>query len=86
MQVDKSIIKGAPKDVAIRDAIMKFQKKQIAKSKWIKTAGGFVALALAVKPIDKFVEHIVLPKVVSPSLDKLGINAANTIKQQENIN
>lgn len=86
LQVDKSLIKGAPKDVAIRDATMKFQKSQISKSKWIKTFGGFVALALAVKPIDKFVEHIVLPKVVAPSLDKLGISAADNTKPQGNIN
>ena len=53
--VDKNIFKGVAKDDAIRDAIARFQKSQVMKSKWIKTAGGFVALALAAKPIDLFV-------------------------------
>ena len=82
--VDKNIFKGVTRDDALRDAIAKFQKSQIMKSKWIKTAGGFVALALAAKPIDSFVEHFILPKVVKPSLDKLGIEAAESVKKDEN--
>lgn len=79
--VERSCQKGAPLDVAIRDTMLKFQRAQISKSKWFKTIGGFIALGIAAKPIDKFVEHIILPKVVSPSLDRLGINAAETAKK-----
>ena len=35
----------------------------------IKTAGGFIALALLAKPIDDFVEHFVIKKTVEPGLD-----------------
>ncbi len=35
----------------------------------IKTVGGFVALALLLKPIDNFVENIVIKKTVEPGLD-----------------
>lgn len=83
--VDKNIFKGVTKDEAIRDAIVKFQKSQIMKSKWIKTTGGFIALALAAKPIDMFVEHFILPKVVAPGLDKLGFDAAESVKNGEKL-
>jgi hypothetical protein len=36
----------------------------------VKTSGGFLALALAINPIDKFVENILIGKIVSPGLEK----------------
>lgn len=36
-------------------------------AKILKTIGGFVALGLAIKPIDNFVEHVVIKKVVQPA-------------------
>ena len=77
--VDKNIFKGVTKDEAIRDAIVRYQKSQIMKSKWIKTTGGFIALALAAKPIDVLVERFILPHVVKPGLDKLGIDSAESV-------
>lgn len=53
---------------AAEDAIKKFQKSKMTKSKVLKTVGGFVALGLAIKPIDTFVEKIVIKKVVEPKL------------------
>ena len=46
------------------------------KNKMVKTLGGFIALALLAKPIDNFVEHIVIKKTVEPGLDLL----SNTFK------
>lgn len=36
-------------------------------AKILKTVGGFIALGLAIKPIDNFVEHVVIKKVVKPA-------------------
>lgn len=69
--VEKSILKGADRNTAVRDALVKFQKSKIATGKWIKTLGGFIALGLAAKPIDTFVENVILHKYVEPGLDKL---------------
>ena len=77
--VEKNILKGVSKDIAIRDVLVKYQQSQIIKSKWIKTVGGFIALALAAKPIDNFIEHVILPKVVTPSLGMLGINEGTPV-------
>lgn len=69
--VDKSLLKGVDKETAVRDALVKFQKAQIAKGKWVKTIGGFIALGLVAKPVDNFVEHVILKKYVEPGFDKL---------------
>ena len=60
------------KATALRDAaediIKKYQKSKIMKTKMLKTLGGFVALGIAIKPIDKFVENVVIKKFVEPNL------------------
>ncbi len=61
------------KNTALRDAaediIRKYQKGKIMNTKVLKTIGGFVALGIAIKPIDKFVENVIIKKVVEPKLD-----------------
>lgn len=54
---------------AAEDIIRKFQKSKIQNTKILKTVGGFVALGLAIKPIDKFVENVIIKKVVEPKLN-----------------
>lgn len=54
---------------AAEDIIKKFQISKMTKSKMLKTLGGFVALGLAIKPIDYFVEKVVIKKVVEPNLN-----------------
>lgn len=60
------------KNTALRDAaediIKKYQKSKIMNTKVLKTIGGFVALGLAINPIDKFVENVIIKKVVEPNL------------------
>ena len=56
---------------AAKSILKEFHNSQIFKNKLIKTAGGFIALALLAKPIDDFVENIVIKKTVEPGLDFL---------------
>lgn len=56
---------------AAKSILKDFHNSQIFKNKLIKTAGGFIALALLAKPIDDFVENIVIKKTVEPGLDLL---------------
>lgn len=56
---------------AAKSILKDYHNSQIMKNKMIKTAGGFIALALMLKPIDDFVEHIVIKKTVEPGLDYL---------------
>ncbi len=62
---------GDAKEDAAKHVIKMFQEKQIFKNKLLKTVGGFIALGLLVKPIDKFVEHFVIDKFVEPRLTML---------------
>lgn len=63
---------------ATEDIIKKFQKSKMTKTKMFKTLGGFVALGIAIKPIDNFVEKVVIKKVVEPNLN----NAFNKNEQK----
>lgn len=54
---------------AAKSILKEYHHTQIFKNKMIKTVGGFIALALLLKPIDNFVEHIVIKKTVEPGLD-----------------
>lgn len=65
--------KGQTESVAIKSVLTKFQKNKLMSSKFIKTIGGFVALGLAIKPIDHFVENTLIGKYVGPGIDKLDL-------------
>ena len=47
----------------------------LTKSNFIKTIGGFCALGLAIKPIDHFVENVLIGKYVGPQIDNFKINS-----------
>lgn len=64
---------------AAEDIIKKYQKSKIMNAKILKTIGGFVALGLAIKPIDNFVEHVVIKKVVQPAFTGKNKNNQKTI-------
>lgn len=55
----------------IKETITRMMNKHSFRLSSIKIAGGFIALGLLAKPIDKFVEHVVISKFVAPKLDKL---------------
>ncbi len=67
---------------AVKSILKDFHKQQIFKNKMIKTLGGFIALALMLKPIDEFVEHFIIKKTVEPGLDYIsnGLSSKNKNK------
>ena len=73
-------------DTYIRDAaeqvIKKFQKSKITNAKVLKTIGGFVALGLAIKPIDTFVEKVIMKKYVEPNLKILDNSQVKEYKEK----
>ena len=62
---------GQTESVAIKTILSKFQNSKMMNSRFIKTIGGFAALGLAIKPIDHFVENILIGKYVGPEIDRL---------------
>ncbi len=74
---------------AVKSILEDYHKSQIFKTKMVKTIGGFVALALLIKPIDNFVEKIVIKKTVEPGIDFLQtsyINIMNSDKLKKPVN
>ena len=59
------------KNVATKSALINYQKNKLLKGKVIKTIGGFLALGLLIKPIDKFVEEILIGKLIGPTIDNI---------------
>ena len=68
LQYLKYIKKGQTPNVAVKSALSKFQRGKTLKGKFIKTLGGFIAVGCAIKPIDNFVEHVLIDKYVEPKL------------------
>lgn len=56
---------------AAKDVLKKLEENKIFKTKLAKTIGGFVALGLLIKPMDSFVENVIMHKFVGPGLDKI---------------
>ncbi len=57
--------------VAVKSVLTDFQKSKMLKGNFVKTIGGFVALGVAIKPIDCFVENILIGKYVGPKIDSM---------------
>ena len=68
---DKDTIEGYIED-AVKNSLKRSQRKKIYNTKFRKTIGGFVALALTIKFIDTFVEKHIIERVVEPRLDNFG--------------
>ena len=66
-----SVLKKKNINEAMKAATETLIKQIESKPRWIKVIGGFTALALAVKPIDLFVEHILIKKMVAPCLNMM---------------
>ncbi len=60
---NKAISKGQTKNVAVKTVLSKYQASKEINGKMIKTVGGFLALFLAISPIDKFVENVLLDRL-----------------------
>lgn len=68
--LDKNSIES-PVEGAIKATLKQFQRDKLFKTKLLKTLGGFVGLAVSIKFIDKFVESVIIDKVVEPGLDNI---------------
>ena len=68
---ESDLKKGQTPSVAVKSVLTNFQQAKMLKGKAIKTLGGFVALGMAIKPIDHFVEEILIGKYVGPEIDKI---------------
>lgn len=66
----KYLNKSQTENVAIKSALTKYQQDKMLKGRTIKTIGGFIALGALIKPIDHFVDNVLIGKVVGPSIDK----------------
>ncbi len=53
------------------DIVRKMEKGRMFNNRILKSLGGLGALAVMAKPIDKFVEHFIIDKVVSPQIDNI---------------
>lgn len=69
LSYEQALKNGQTKNVAVKSILQKQLKKKTLKGNFIKTIGGFIALGLAIKPIDRFVEEVLIGKVVAPTLD-----------------
>jgi hypothetical protein len=66
----KALKEGQTKNVAIKTVLDKSINSYGLQGKFIKTLGGFIALGLAIKPIDNFVENVLIGKFLAPGLEK----------------
>ena len=60
------------KKSAAFNIIKKTQGSKLFKNNALKSLGGLVALAIMMKPIDNFVEHVLIEKCISPTIDWVG--------------
>lgn len=65
---------------AVKDTLTKYEENKIFKTKMAKTLGGFVALGLLIKPIDTFVEKVIMHKYVGPGIDMINGESINNFK------
>ena len=59
------------KKSAAYTVIRKIQGKKLFKNNALKSLGGLVALGIMMKPIDNFVEHVLIKKYIGPTIDKI---------------
>lgn len=67
---------------AAKDILKKMEEQKIFKTKLAKTIGGFIALGLLIKPMDSFVENILMHKYIGPGLDKLSSHDITKFKKK----
>jgi len=53
------------------DIVRKMEKSRMFNNRILKSVGGLFALSLMAKPIDRFVEHVIMKHFVSPQIDNI---------------
>lgn len=69
LKYKQALQEGQTQNVAVKSILSKYLKQDTLKGKFVKTVGGFIALGIAIKPIDRFVEEVLIGKVVAPKLE-----------------
>ena len=59
------------KKSAAYTVIRKLQGKKLFKNNALKSLGGLIALGIMMKPIDNFVEKVLIHKYIGPTIDKM---------------
>ncbi len=67
----EALKRGETQTVATKSVLTKMLNSISLNSKIIKTIGGFIAVAFAISPIDKFVEHTIIEKYLGPKIDNI---------------
>lgn len=67
---------------AAKDILKRIEEKAVFKTKLAKTIGGFISLGLLIKPMDSFVENVIMHKYVGPGLDKLSVHDTSKFKNK----
>lgn len=67
---EASLKQGQTSNVAIKSALTKNIDSEMMTGKTVKTIGGFIALGIAINPIDRFVENVLIGKVVNNGIEK----------------
>ena len=67
---EKSNLKYENASIARKDTVLKILKDKNINKSLVATLSGFIALILLAKPIDYFVEDVLMEKLVNPFLDK----------------
>lgn len=66
------------------NAVRKLEKGRMFNNRILKSVGGLMALAVMAKPIDKFVESIVVDKYVGPQIDNISELYRRQLEAQKN--
>ncbi len=74
--------KANAKELAIKDVLLNMESSNIFKTKMKKTIGGFIVLGALIKPIDMFVENVIMKKYVEPGLDYIQETSINSFKRK----
>lgn len=67
---------------ATKDILKRFEDSNIFRVKLLKSLGGFILLGALIKPIDKFVEQVIINKFVDPSLKHFDNGQIKEFKQK----
>ncbi len=67
---EQALSAGETNNVAVKSVMNKFLDSKTLKGRFVKTLGGFIFLGIAISPIDKFVENVLIGKVIGPGLEK----------------
>ena len=70
MQLSKDVSAEEKQSIAF-NTVRKMEKGRMFNNRVLKSIGGLVALSIMAKPIDKFVEHVIIKQFVSPQIDNI---------------